>query len=62
MGVYRKLIAAIVGMFAMVVLQLTGTDMTDDLPILEEALIAILTAFGVWGLRNDEPQAPQPGN
>ena len=50
---YRKLIAAGIGVGLMVLHRELGIDFTHNQAMLVDMVIAILTAAGVWGLRND---------
>lgn len=52
MSNYRKLIVAIVGVLLMLANQHFGVDLTGMEPEIITAVIAALTAFGVWAAPN----------
>ena len=51
----RKLVAAVVGLLAVVAYQQFGIDFTGLEQPIVEAVIVVLTAFGVYRLPNDPP-------
>lgn len=55
---YRKLLVAVVGLAAMFVPELAGFD--DDAGEVFDVVLAVLTAFGVYQVKN-APPGPEPG-
>ena len=53
MGAYRKLIAAVLGVGSLLLVQHTGIDLTQQAVLLEELIVGVLTAVGVWAVPND---------
>ena len=56
MSEYRKLIAAVLGVGSMLLVQHTGIDLMEQAVLLEELIVGVLTAVGVWAVPN-RPQA-----
>ena len=55
MTVYRKLIAAIIGVALMLLHRYLGVDLSGMEPAIIDTVIAVLTAIGVWAVPNTPP-------
>ncbi|MCH8476295.1 MAG: hypothetical protein LAT55_13825 [Opitutales bacterium] len=55
MGKIRKLVVAVVGLAVLLVYKWTGLDIGGVEPALVEGVLAVLTAIGVYAVRNDPP-------
>lgn len=56
MARYRKLLVAVVGVVALFVPEVAG--MEDEATNIYDAVVSILTAFGVWRVPNEPPTRP----
>jgi hypothetical protein len=54
---YRKLVAGVVGMAAIVLYHYTGVELAGVEPVLVDTIIAAFTAWGIWGLKNEPAPA-----
>lgn len=52
---YNKLIIAVVGLCLMLLREHTGFDMTNNAAIVSDVVIAAITAYGVYRVRNKTP-------
>ena len=52
MSEYRKLIAAVLGVGSLLLVQQTGINLMEQAVLLEELIVGVLTAVGVWAVPN----------
>jgi hypothetical protein len=58
---YRKLIVAVLGVAALLLTKYIGQDyLTPHVETIADMLIGLLTAFGVWGVKNDAAKKTEP--
>jgi hypothetical protein len=55
MGQYKKLIVAVLGVAALLLNKYVGIDIGPHSDVIADALVAVLTAFGVFAATNAKP-------